>query len=63
MYLAAIDKRIQVAAPSGVLNLLQERIDRPWGCGAQIIPGLLKIASLHHDCVSEGIRWTIRYKR
>ncbi len=42
MYLTAIDKRIQVAAPSGVLNLLQERIDRPWGCGAQIIPGLLK---------------------
>jgi dienelactone hydrolase len=42
MYLTAIDTRIQVAAPSGVLNLLEERISRPWGCGAQIIPGLLK---------------------
>ena len=39
---AALDDRIKVAAPSGVLNLLIERIDRPWGCGAQIIPGLLK---------------------
>lgn len=27
MFLTAIDERIKVAAPSGVLNLLQERID------------------------------------
>jgi len=42
MLAAAIDKRIRVAAVSGALNLLQERLTKRYSCGAQIIPGLLK---------------------
>ena len=42
MLTAAIDKRIKVAAVSGALNLLQERISTPYSCGSQIIPGLLQ---------------------
>jgi len=42
MLVSAIDQRIRVAAVSGALNLLQERISRRYSCGSQIIPGLLK---------------------
>lgn len=42
MLASAMDERIQVAAPSGAFNLLQERITAPFSCGSQIIPGLLK---------------------
>ncbi|MDA0841125.1 MAG: hypothetical protein O3B01_24120 [Planctomycetota bacterium] len=42
MLTAAVDKRIKVAAVSGALNLLQERITGPYSCGSQIIPGLLQ---------------------
>jgi dienelactone hydrolase len=42
MLAAALDTRIRVAVVSGALNLMQERISRPYSCGAQIIPGLLK---------------------
>jgi dienelactone hydrolase len=43
MLTAALESRIRVAVVSGALNLMQERISRPYSCGAQIIPGLLKI--------------------
>ena len=42
MMVSAIDRRIKVAAISGALNLLQERIQGRYSCGSQIIPGLLE---------------------
>jgi dienelactone hydrolase len=42
MLTSAVEPRIKVAVVSGALNLMQERIRGPYGCGAQIIPGLLK---------------------
>jgi len=42
MLVSAIDDRIRVAAVSGALNLLQERMTLRHSCGSQIIPGLLK---------------------
>ena len=42
MMVSAIDQRIKVAAVSGALNLLQERMTLRHSCGSQIIPGLLK---------------------
>jgi dienelactone hydrolase len=42
MLTAAVEPRIRVAVISGALNLMQERIGKPYGCGAQIIPGLLR---------------------
>lgn len=41
MLTAAVEPRIKAAVVSGALNLMQERIRGPYGCGAQIIPGLL----------------------
>lgn len=43
MMVSAVDRRIRVAAISGALNLLQERMTLRHSCGSQIIPGLLKI--------------------
>jgi dienelactone hydrolase len=42
MLVSAMDERIKVAAVSGALNLLQERITQRYSCGSQIIPGLLQ---------------------
>ena len=42
MLVAAVDRRIRVAAVSGALNLLQERMTLRHSCGSQMIPGLLK---------------------
>jgi dienelactone hydrolase len=42
MLAAAVEPRIRVAVVSGALNLMQERIGKPYSCGAQVIPGLLK---------------------
>lgn len=42
MLVSAMDKRIKVAAVSGALNLLQERITHKYSCGSQIIPNLLE---------------------
>ncbi|MCA9116251.1 MAG: acetylxylan esterase [Planctomycetaceae bacterium] len=42
MLTTAVEDRIKVAAVSGALNLLQERITHRYSCGAQIIPGLLQ---------------------
>ena len=44
MMLAAVDQRVKVAAVSGALNLLQERLTSRHSCGSQVIPGLLKWA-------------------
>ena len=42
MLTAALEPRIRVAAISGALNAMQERISGPYSCGAQVIPGLLQ---------------------
>ena len=42
MLTSALEPRIRVAVPSGALNLMQERIQLRYSCGAQVIPGLLK---------------------
>lgn len=41
MLVSAIDERIKVAAVSGALNLMQERMSLRHSCGSQMIPGLL----------------------
>lgn len=42
MLTAALEPRIRVAAISGACNVMQERIEGRYSCGAQVIPGLLK---------------------
>ncbi len=42
MLATAIDERIKVAAVSGALNLMQERMRARYSCGVQVIRGLLK---------------------
>ncbi|MBI3696610.1 MAG: acetylxylan esterase [Acidobacteria bacterium] len=42
MLTAAVEPRIRVAVISGALNVMQERITWRYGCGAQVIPGLLQ---------------------
>ena len=41
MLTAALEPRVRVAAVSGALNVMQERIAGHYSCGAQVIPGLL----------------------
>jgi dienelactone hydrolase len=42
MLVSAIDERVRVAAISGALNLMQERMTQRHSCGSQMIPGLLQ---------------------
>jgi dienelactone hydrolase len=42
MLASALEPRIKVAVISGALNVMQERIEGRYGCGAQVIPGLLQ---------------------
>jgi dienelactone hydrolase len=42
MLTTALEPRIKVCVISGALNVMQERASKPYGCGAQIIPGLLQ---------------------
>ncbi len=42
MLTAALEQRIRVAVISGALNVMQERIQVRYSCGAQVIPGLLQ---------------------
>jgi dienelactone hydrolase len=42
MLTTALEPRLKVAVISGALNLMQERIEGPYSCGAQVIPGLLQ---------------------
>ncbi len=46
MLTAALEPRIRVAVVSGALNVMQERISKPYSCGAQIIPGLLNFGDV-----------------
>ena len=41
MLTAAVEPRISLAVVSGALNVMQERIQQSYSCGAQVIPGLL----------------------
>ncbi len=41
MLTAALEPRIRIAVVSGALNVMQERIEQRYSCGAQVIPGLL----------------------
>jgi dienelactone hydrolase len=43
MLASALDERIAVAVVSGALNVMQERVEGRYSCGAQVIPGLLEI--------------------
>jgi dienelactone hydrolase len=42
MLTAALSERIRVAVISGALNVMQERVQGRYSCGAQVIPGLLE---------------------
>ncbi len=42
MLTTALEPRIRVAVVSGALNVMQERVGVRYGCGAQVIPGLLR---------------------
>lgn len=46
MLTAAMEPRIKVAAISGALNVMQERLAQPFSCGAQIVPGLLQFGDV-----------------
>jgi dienelactone hydrolase len=46
MLAASADERIRVAVVSGALNVMQERIAGHYGCGAQVIPGLLQFGDV-----------------
>jgi dienelactone hydrolase len=42
MLTTALEPRVRAAVVSGALNVMQERIGTRYGCGAQVIPGLLQ---------------------
>jgi dienelactone hydrolase len=42
MLTTALEPRIKVAVVSGALNVMQERVQGRYSCGAQVIPGLLE---------------------
>lgn len=46
MMTAAVEPRVRVAVVSGALNMMQERISKPYSCGAQMIPGLLTVGDV-----------------
>ncbi len=46
MLAAAVEGRIRVAVVSGALNVMQERIEGRYSCGAQVIPGLLEFGDV-----------------
>jgi dienelactone hydrolase len=46
MLTAAADERIGAAVVSGALNVMQERVAGHYGCGAQVIPGLLQFGDI-----------------
>ncbi|OAI47524.1 hypothetical protein AYO44_09440 [Planctomycetaceae bacterium SCGC AG-212-F19] len=46
MMTAAVEPRVRVAVVSGALNMMQERVSKPYSCGAQIIPGLLTVGDV-----------------
>jgi dienelactone hydrolase len=46
MLTAALEPRVRVAVVSGALNVMQERVGHLYTCGAQVIPGLLRIGDV-----------------
>lgn len=42
MLTSALEPRIKACVISGAMNAMQERVSKPYSCGAQIIPGLLQ---------------------
>lgn len=46
MLTTALEPRVKVCVISGALNAMQERVKSPYGCGAQIIPGLLQVGDV-----------------
>lgn len=46
MLASALSSRIRVAVLSGAMNMLQERVQLRFSCGAQIIPGLLQFGDV-----------------
>src|SRR5438552_11081573 len=42
MLTTALEPRLRLAVVSGALNVMQERVAGRYGCGAQVIPGLLR---------------------
>jgi dienelactone hydrolase len=46
MLTTALEPRIRVAAVSGALNVMQERVAVKYSCGAQVIPGLLNFGDV-----------------
>jgi len=46
MLASALSPGIKVSVLSGALNMMQERIGGRYGCGAQVIPGLLNLGDI-----------------
>jgi len=46
MLTSALEPRISLAVISGALNVMQERVQHRYSCGAQVIPGLLKFGDV-----------------
>lgn len=59
MLAAALETRIKVAVISGAMNAMQERVSRPYSCGAQIIPGLLQYGDVPEIASLIAPRWCV----
>jgi len=59
MLTAAVEPRIRIAAPSGALNVMQERIGNRYSCGAQVIPGLLQYGDVPEIGSLIAPRWCV----
>jgi dienelactone hydrolase len=46
MLTTALEPRIKVAVVSGALNVMQERVQGRYSCGAQVVPGLLEFGDV-----------------
>jgi dienelactone hydrolase len=46
MLTSAVEPRVKACVISGALNAMQERVSKPYSCGAQIIPGLLQFGDV-----------------
>lgn len=46
MLTSALEPRVKACVISGAMNAMQERVSKPYSCGAQIIPGLLQVGDV-----------------
>ena len=46
MLTTAVEPRVKACVISGALNAMQERVSKPYSCGAQVIPGLLEFGDV-----------------